>query len=169
MSVNLSPADVVDVSLPEEVADLLERYEMPAWNLILEITERTLVGDERRAKEVLTRLQKLGVRLAIDDFGTGYSSLASLRRFPVQLVKLDRSLLSGAPGDPAAAAIVGGSVDMAHAIGAIVLAEGVETREQWTVAHTMGCDIAQGYLIGHPVPADEIAGLLQATPILTAA
>jgi diguanylate cyclase (GGDEF)-like protein len=169
LSVNLSPVDVFDLSLPDEIGDLLARYGIPAWNLILEITERTLVGDERRVREVLDRLRDLGVRLAIDDFGTGYSSLSSLSRFPVQLVKLDRSLLAGGPEDPATVAVVGGSVEMAHAIGATVLAEGIETREQWTFAHNLGCDIAQGYLIGRPMPGDELVELLESTPILTAA
>ena len=169
LSVNLSPVDVVDLSLPDEVADLLERHGIPAWNLILEITERTLAGDEGRTTRVLDRLRELGVRLAIDDFGTGYSSLSSLRQYAVQLVKLDRSLLAGPPGDPASSAIVSGSVEMAHAIGATVLAEGVETREQWTLAHALGCDIAQGYLIAHPLPGDELAELLQTTPVLSAA
>lgn len=167
LSVNLSPVDLVDLSLADEVADLLERHGIPPWNLILEITERTLAGDERRTRQVLERLRELGVRLAIDDFGTGYSSLSSLRQYKVQLVKLDRSLIAGPPGDPAAAAIVSGCVDMAHAIGATVLAEGVETREQWTLAHTLGCDIAQGYLIAHPLPGDELAELVQSAPIVS--
>ncbi|MEX0850726.1 MAG: bifunctional diguanylate cyclase/phosphodiesterase, partial [Gaiellaceae bacterium] len=150
LAVNLSAIDMLDVSLPDEIADLLDRYSIPPWNLVLEITERTLSGDERRTRQVADRLHELGVRLAIDDFGTGYSSLSSLRRFPIQLVKLDRSLLADAPGDAAAEAIASGSVEMAHAIGACVVAEGVETREQWTFVYTLGCDIAQGYLVGRP-------------------
>ena len=167
LAVNLSAIDMLDISLPDEIADLLDRYSIPPWNLVLEITERTLSGDERRTRQVADRLHELGVRLAIDDFGTGYSSLSSLRRFPIQLVKLDRSLLADAPGDAAAVAIASGSVEMAHAIGACVVAEGVETREQWTFVYTLGCDIAQGYLVGRPMPADEISSRLSTIPALT--
>ena len=157
---NLSAIDMLDVSLPDQIEDLIRRYELPGWNLILEITERTLIGDERRARLVAERLGQIGVRLAIDDFGTGYSSLASLRRFPLQQVKLDRSLLAGVPGDKSAEAVVGGSVEIAHGLGATVVAEGVETHDQLRFVYLMGCDIAQGYLIGRPAPADEVRSLL---------
>ena len=161
LAVNLSAVDMLDVSLPDQVEDLIRRYEIPGWNLILEITERALIGDERRARQVAERLGRIGVRLAIDDFGTGYSSLASLRRFPLQQVKLDRSLLAGVPGDTSAEAVVGGSVEIAHGLGATVVAEGVETHDQLTFVYLMGCDIAQGYLIGRPAPADDVTSLLE--------
>jgi diguanylate cyclase (GGDEF)-like protein len=167
LAVNLSAIDMVDVSLPDEIAVLLGRHSVPPWNLVLEITERTLSGDERRTRQVLDRLHELGVRLAIDDFGTGYSSLSRLRQFPIQLVKLDRSLLADAQGDAAAEAIASGSVEMAHAIGACVVAEGVETQEQWTFVHALGCDIAQGYLVGRPVPAEEISNSLSTIPAIS--
>src|SRR5687767_12384389 len=86
LAVNLSALDMLDVSLPDQIEDLVGRYEMPGWKLILEITERALVGDEWRARMVAEGLGQLGVRLCIDDFGTGYSSLASLRSFPIQQV-----------------------------------------------------------------------------------
>jgi diguanylate cyclase (GGDEF)-like protein len=156
LSVNLSPIDTLDASLPEEIASLIERHGIPPWRLVLEITERTLIADERRVRRVLKELLETGVRLAIDDFGTGYSSLASLRKFPVHQVKLDRSLLAGIPGDAGAEAIIGGCVEIAHGVGATVVAEGIETREQWQFVSLMGCDIAQGYLIGRPVPANEL-------------
>ena len=167
VSVNLGPVDLLDTSLPSEVALLVESYGIPPWNLVLEITERTLIVDERRTLEVTDALRALGVRLAVDDFGAGYSSLASLQRFPVQIVKLDRSLLANASGESAANAILRGSIELAHAIGATVVAEGVETSEQWELVHSLGCDIAQGYLLGRPAPADEIELLLQAAPAVT--
>jgi diguanylate cyclase (GGDEF)-like protein len=167
VSVNLGAVDLLDATLPDEVAAVLDAYGIPPWNLVLEITERTLVVDERRTRDVVDALRELGVRLAIDDFGIGSSSLASLRRFPVQIVKLDRSLLVGLPGGTGAAAIVRGSIELAHAIGATVVAEGVETREQWELVQALGCDIAQGYLVGRPVPPDEIVLLLQSAPALT--
>jgi diguanylate cyclase (GGDEF)-like protein len=167
VSVNIGPVDLLDTSLPNEVAELLEVYGVPPWNLILEITERTLIADERRTHEVIGALRGLGVRLAMDDFGAGYSSLASLQRFPLQIVKLDRSLLANASAEPAASAILRGSIELAHAIGATVVAEGVETREQWDLVHALGCDIAQGYLVGYPAPPEDIVLFLQAAPAVT--
>lgn len=167
LAVNLSTVDMLDVSLPDEIASLLERYGIPPWNLILEITERTLVSDEQRTGDIVDRLGQIGARLAIDDFGTGQSSLASLRQFPVQQIKLDRALLACVPGDPAAEVIFRSCVKIAHAIGATVVAEGIETREQWKLAFTLGCDIAQGYLIGRPVSGDELSELLQVPPLVT--
>lgn len=167
LAVNLSTIDMLDASLPDEVAALIDRYEIPPWNLVLEITERTLIGDERRTGQIVDRLSRIGVRLAIDDFGTGQSSLASLRRFPVHQIKLDRSLLADVPGDASAEAIVSSVVEIAHAIGATVVVEGIETRDQWRFAFTVGCAVAQGWFVGRPVPGDEIPELLQATPVVT--
>jgi diguanylate cyclase (GGDEF)-like protein len=167
LAVNLTQVDLLDASLPEEIAGLLDRYGIPPWDLILELTERMLIGDERQARQVIEELHGLGVRLAVDDFGTGYSSLASLLRAPFQQVKLDHSLLAGVPGDAAAEAIVRGSVDLAHALRAAVVAEGIETFEQWEFVCDIGCDIAQGYLIGAPVPATEITSLLELAPSVT--
>jgi diguanylate cyclase (GGDEF)-like protein len=167
IAVNLSAVDIHDTLLPDEVAVLLEVWGIPPWNLVLEITERTLIVDEHRAAEVVGALRALGVRLAIDDFGSGYSSLASLQRFPVQIVKLDRSLVAGLPGEPGADAIVRGSIDLAHALGAIVVAEGVETHEQWETVRALGCDVAQGYLVGRPMPAEDVARTLEGVPAVT--
>ena len=162
LAINLSPVDMLDVSLPGDVERLLGRYGLPPRCLVLEITERMLVADERRAQAVVDRLIGIGVRIAVDDFGTGYSSLASLRSYPIRQVKLDRSLLAGVPGDPGAEAVVGGCIEIAHGVGATVVAEGIETPEQWQFVSLMGCDIAQGYLVGRPGPADELTPLLLA-------
>ena len=145
--------------------DAASRHGIPPWNLILEITERTLIADERRARQVVEQLGRIGVRISIDDFGTGYSSLASLRSYPIHQVKLDRSLLADVPGDEAAEAIVGGSVEIAHGLGALVVAEGIETPQQLHFASAVGCDIAQGYLIGRPAPPEELPELFD-TPRL---
>jgi diguanylate cyclase (GGDEF)-like protein len=166
LAVNVSTVDMLDASLPDEIADLLERYRIPPWNLILEITERTMIGDERRSAQVIDALSRIGIRLAIDDFGIGESSLASLRRFRIQQVKLDRSLMADVPGDPAAEAIVGASIEIAHAIGATVVAEGIETHDQWRFASAFGCDVAQGYLIGRAVTGDEITERVLTAPIV---
>ena len=165
LAVNLSAIDLLDPALPDEIEDATSRHGMPPWNLVLEVTERTLVRDDRRTRQVVEQLCRIGVRFSIDDFGTGYSSLASLRSFPIHQLKLDRSLLADVPGDEAAEAIVGGSVEIAHGLGALVVAEGIEDLAQLQFASAIGCDIAQGYLIGAPAPADELLGLLD-TPRL---
>jgi diguanylate cyclase len=162
VAINLAAVDMLDPTLPDEIEFVTARHGLPPGNLVLEITERALIADERRARTIVERLDGLGVRLAVDDFGTGFSSLASLRAFPIRQVKLDRSLLADVPGDEAAEAIVGGSVEIAHGLGALVVAEGIETIAQWQFAHTMGCDIAQGYLVGRPAPAGELRQLLDA-------
>ena len=166
LAINLSTVDVFDPALPDEIADTISRYDIPPWNVVLEVTERTLIGDERRARAVAERLRRIGVRLSIDDFGTGYSSLASLRRFPIHQVKLDQSLFADVPGDEGAEAIVGGCFEIAHGLGALVVAEGIETRQQLRFAYAMGCDIAQGYLIGRPVPPDELLAVLDAPRLI---
>ncbi len=165
LAVNLSAIDLLDPALPDEIEDATSRHGMPPWNLVLEITERALVRDERRTRQVVEQLGRIGIRFSIDDFGTGYSSLASLRSFPIHQLKLDRSLLADVPGDEAAEAIVGGSVEIAHGLGALVVAEGIEDLAQLQFASAIGCDIAQGYLIGAPAPADELLDLLD-TPRL---
>jgi EAL domain-containing protein (putative c-di-GMP-specific phosphodiesterase class I) len=162
LAINLSSLDLLDPALPDEIEDAASRNGIPPWNLVLEVTERSLIGDERRARQVVEQFSRIGVRLSIDDFGTGYSSLASLRSFPIHQVKLDRSLLADVPGDEAAEAIVGGSVEIAHGLGALVVAEGIETHQQWRFASAVGCDIAQGYLIGKPAPPEELMDLFEA-------
>jgi diguanylate cyclase (GGDEF)-like protein len=169
IAVNLGELDLLDASLPAELEELLERYQVPPWSLMLEITERALDGELVRIERTLEQLRQVGVRLAIDDFGTGYSSLASLRRHPVDRVKLDRSLIAGTPEDPAGAAIVRGAVAIAHAVGATVVAEGVETAAEWDFVVASGCDVAQGYLTGPAVPAGDLAALVQADPAVTMA
>jgi diguanylate cyclase (GGDEF)-like protein len=158
LAVNLSAADLFDLGLPDEVAGLLARHRMPAERLTLELTESTLMGDEQRTAEVLERLRSLGVRLSIDDFGTGYSSLAYLERLPVHEVKVDRTFVAGIPADDAHTAIVKWTVTLAHTLGFAVVAEGVETPEQLAELGRLGCDVAQGYLIGRPLPSSEVAG-----------
>jgi diguanylate cyclase (GGDEF)-like protein len=159
MSVNLTAVDLLDLSLPDQVADTLRRHEMPASSLVIEVTETTIMGDPRRTGEVLERLRSAGVRLAIDDFGTGYSSLAYLCQLPVHEVKVDRAFVTGIPDDTANAAILRCTVELAHGLGLEVVAEGVETHEQWACLVALGCDLAQGYLLARPLPADELAAL----------
>ena len=172
LAVNLSPVDLLDVSFHEQVAEIVRRYEMPPEYLVLEITERTLVGDERRTRQVLERLNDIGVRLSIDDFGTGYSSLAYLYRLPIRQVKLDKMFIDNMPGDAGSEAIVRSTLGLAHTLNATVVAEGVETHAQWERLAELGCDIAQGYFIGRPMPSDELMALVTqrpGTPVVIAA
>ena len=156
ISVNLSMVDLLDLELPEEVERLLFEAGVDAHRLELEITEGVIMADPVRVRSVLERLRALGVKLAIDDFGTGYSSLAYLKNLPVDVLKIDRSFVSAMVGDPRDAAVVRSTLDMARALGLGVVAEGVEDMETYELLRGLGCDVAQGYLIGKPVPADEL-------------
>jgi diguanylate cyclase (GGDEF)-like protein len=160
IAINLSAIDLLDLTLPCEIAALLAEHDMPPERLVLEITERTLLQDERQARNVLTQLNDMGIRVAIDDYGTGYSSLASLRQLPIQQVKIDRCFVTGIPGDASNDAIVGSTIDLAHALGASVVAEGIETEAELTRLAELACDLAQGYLIGRPLPAGELEQLV---------
>ena len=166
LAVNLTAVDLLDPHLPDEIAAHLDRNSLPPEYLVLEITERTLLRDERRTSEMLNRLAGIGVRLAIDDYGTGYSSLSYLHRLPIHQVKLDRSFTTNITTNPISATIVRSTIELAHKLGATVVAEGIETDEQWHRLADLGCDIAQGYLIGKPLPADELQHRLTDKPQL---
>jgi EAL domain-containing protein (putative c-di-GMP-specific phosphodiesterase class I) len=138
----------------------LADHALKADALEVEITESVLMADPQRASRTLEALHALGVHIAIDDFGTGYSSLAYLKRFPAQTVKIDRSFVSGLPQDRDDAAITQAVIAMAHSLGLEVVAEGVETQAQLDYLRRLHCDQAQGYLIGRPMPAAQLQGLL---------
>jgi diguanylate cyclase (GGDEF)-like protein len=157
LAVNLSTIDLLDLTLPGTIVDLLIEHGMPADRLTLEITESTLLQDEQRSDQVLRQLEQIGVCLAIDDFGTGYSSLSTLRKLPIRQVKIDRTFVAGIPDDKDNDTIVESTIQLAHTLGAVVVAEGVETETQLQRLAALGCDGAQGYLIGRPAPADELA------------
>jgi EAL domain-containing protein (putative c-di-GMP-specific phosphodiesterase class I) len=127
-----------------------------------EISEDTVMGDPRRATDVLERLRELGVRLSLDDFGTGHSSLSYLKRLPLDEVKIDRSFVIGMADDPSDAAIVRSTIDLARHLGLEVVAEGVETAEVLDVLAALECDVAQGFLLSRPLPAAELDGWLAA-------
>jgi EAL domain-containing protein (putative c-di-GMP-specific phosphodiesterase class I) len=118
--------------------------------------------DPQHATRVMRSLSNAGIRIAIDDFGTGYSSLSYLTRFPVAALKIDRSFVASVLSDEADAAIVRTIIDMAHTLGAIVIAEGVETAEQAALLRRLGCEQAQGYYFARPMPEAELKALLGA-------
>ena len=162
IAVNLAAANIVDTTLPESVAHILQRWEVPGRLLECEISEDTVMGDPRRAGDVLERLRELGVRLSLDDFGTGHSSLSYLKRLPLDEVKIDRSFVIGMADDPSDAAIVRSTIDLARHLGLEVVAEGVETTEVLDVLAALECDVAQGFLLSRPLPAAEFDGWLAA-------
>jgi diguanylate cyclase (GGDEF)-like protein/PAS domain S-box-containing protein len=164
MSVNLSARQLSTPDLVPMVASVLAERGLEPWRLCFEITESVLMDDVDFAISVLSDFRSLGVRLAIDDFGTGYSSLGYLRRFPVDIVKLDRAFVAGLGGDTAADAIAAAVINLGHALGLSVIAEGVETEEQLTVLRALRCDRAQGYLWSAPQTPDALADWLAAKP-----
>ncbi len=169
VSVNVASRQVHDTDLVAEVASVLERSGLPPSRLVLEITEGVVLSPEDEAVSVLRDLVATGVRLAIDDFGTGYSNLSYLRRLPVQILKIDRSFVSGfhppaAPGESGALEILEAMVALAHALGLTATAEGVETAEQADWLGTIGCDSAQGWHFGRPTRAAEIPAITRRGP-----
>jgi len=158
LKVNLSARQLDDPHLVPVVEDALASTGLPAGALCLEVTESALMRDQQAAGEVLASLRSLGVLLAIDDFGTGYSSLAQLRRLTLDTLKIDRSFITGIAESPDAEAIVTSIIAMAHAVDLTVIAEGVECAEQLNLLRKLGCDQAQGYHLGRPVPAAELFG-----------
>jgi EAL domain-containing protein (putative c-di-GMP-specific phosphodiesterase class I) len=157
MAVNVSALQLASgAGLVDSVAAVLRDSGVDPSVLVLEITETALMGNPEAALEILTRLKALGVNLAIDDFGTGYSSLVYLKRFPVDLLKVDRSFISGLGQNQEDSAIVASVVGLARAVGVVAVAEGVETIEQLVALQELGCEFAQGYLWSRPLPPAEL-------------
>jgi EAL domain-containing protein (putative c-di-GMP-specific phosphodiesterase class I) len=162
MAVNLSGGQLLGQGdFAAQVAKVLEANEVVPWTLELEITESVLMTNAAKAIERLQQLKKLGVKLAIDDFGTGYSSLSYLRRFPVDVLKVDRAFVTGLGTSREDSAIVHLIITLAQALGLETVAEGVETHDQLIELRSLGCDQIQGYLIARPMPADEATALLE--------
>ncbi|AIF48858.1 putative bifunctional diguanylate cyclase/phosphodiesterase [Dyella japonica] len=155
MAVNLSPRQFGSADLYEHVSDALGASGLPPHLLELEITEGSLLQHGTAVSAMLSRLRDLGLSFAIDDFGMGYSSLAYLNRFPIQVLKIDRSFMSGLPDDPKAVSLVSTIVAMGRNMNMRVLAEGVEKLTQWNFLRDVGCDCAQGWYIGPPMTAAE--------------
>jgi predicted signal transduction protein with EAL and GGDEF domain len=154
LSVNLSPRQLAEPNLVWKIRELLtnQRIDPQALRLSFELTETFIAVNEERERHRLAQLHDLGITLAVDDFGTGYSSLAYVKDFPVSVVKIDRSFVDGIDLAPRSQAIVRGIVALVHSIDMKVVAEGVETEGQYRVLTELGCDFAQGYLLGRPCP-----------------
>ena len=156
VAVNLSASSLVDRDLPDRVGAMIASRGLPASVLTLEVTEEFLLNDRERARDILTRLRVLGVRIAVDDFGTGYSSLAYLRDLPIDELKLDQSFVFPMIDDERAATLVSSAIALAHSLGLQMVAEGVENSVAYNELVRFGCDSAQGYLVSRPVPAGEL-------------
>ena len=164
MSVNLSAVQLRNPLLPEQIAEILHINGLPAAALTLEITESVAMQDPQASIQRLEQIRALGVRLAMDDFGTGYSSLAYLKRLPLDILKLDRSFVQDLETNPNDAAICTASIGLAHHLGLIVVAEGVETEGQHAFLDRLGCDVCQGYLFSRPLPLDALRQWLGGLP-----
>ncbi|WP_239377682.1 bifunctional diguanylate cyclase/phosphodiesterase [Frankia sp. Cj5] len=160
VAVNLSASNLLDTAFPTEVADLLALHGVPARALEFEITETALMLDRIRTAAVLMALREMGIHIAVDDYGTGYSSLSYLRELPVDILKLDKSFVMHMDSDPGAAAIVQSTVGLAHSLGLRIVVEGVETESAMRRLAEFGCDLAQGFYLGCPQPAEELTPLL---------
>ncbi|MEU3410834.1 putative bifunctional diguanylate cyclase/phosphodiesterase [Streptomyces sp. NPDC006658] len=155
VAVNVSPRDVHTPGFAGSVAARLARHGVPAGALQLEITEHVLLEDPQRAADTLAGLTGHGVKMSLDDFGTGYSSLVHLRRLPVSELKIDRSFVARLAVDAEDAEIVRCTVDLAHSLGLLVVAEGVEDDETWERLRDLGCDAVQGWLVAAAMPPEE--------------
>ncbi|MDO0925603.1 bifunctional diguanylate cyclase/phosphodiesterase [Streptomyces sp. TG1A-8] len=162
VAVNVSPRDVHTPGFAGSVAARLARHGVPAGALQLEITEHVLLEDPQRAADALAALTGHGVKMSLDDFGTGYSSLVHLRRLPVSELKIDRSFVARLAVDHEDAEIVRCTIDLAHSLGLLVVAEGVEDDETWERLRDLGCDAVQGWLVAAAMPPQEMTAWLRA-------
>ncbi|WP_243407050.1 putative bifunctional diguanylate cyclase/phosphodiesterase [Frankia canadensis] len=161
VAVNLSASDLLDRGFPEEVSRMLTGFGLSPAALELEVTETTLMLDRARSANVLGQLRELGVGIAVDDYGTGYSSLARLLELPVTVLKLDKSFIQRLEHDKRAEAIVRSTVQLAHSLDLRIVVEGVETPAALRMLTDVGCDLAQGYLLGEPGPPEQITEQLR--------
>ena len=164
LTTNVSARSLEDPRFVDRVAQALTWYGVPGSMIRVELTERSLLTTSPTVRDSLARVQELGIEVGLDDFGTGYSALAYLQSFSLQFLKIDRSFVSRLGSSARDDAIVSAVIDLAHAHDLVVIGEGVETAEQLAALRRMGCDRAQGYLMGRPMPAAELDELLRTDP-----
>jgi diguanylate cyclase (GGDEF)-like protein len=157
VAVNLSARQLTQTTLADTVSQIVRQYGLEPRHLEFEMTESVAMRDPDNATLMLGELGAMGIRLSIDDFGTGYSSLARLRSLPLDALKIDHTFIRDITIDGNDLAIAQGTIALAHSLGLKVIAEGVETIEQWKLLVDSGCDEMQGYLIARPAPADDLA------------
>jgi predicted signal transduction protein with EAL and GGDEF domain len=161
VAVNVSPSAVVDRDFPVRVERLLGQHGLTAERLVLEVTEELLMDNRERTVEALTVMRRMGAGISIDDYGTGYSSLAYLKDLPVTELKLDRSFITSMSSSGRSSAIVRSTLNLAHALGLELVAEGVEDEATLRALTALGCDLAQGYHLSRPVVAGDVADAVQ--------
>ena len=164
MAVNISAINLQDPIFPESVAELLEKFSVPAHYIELEITETAIMTDPLRAIENIKKLNGMGLQVSIDDFGTGYSSMAYLQKLLVAKIKIDKSFVIEMDKNKHDDVIVRSTIDLGHNLGLKVIAEGVESQESWDRLKEMGCDSAQGYFMSRPIPADQFMKWIKESP-----
>ncbi len=161
LAVNLSANQLANPNLYHQISEILQQTGFPARHLELELTESALMNDTESTIDLLEQLRRMGIQLAIDDFGTGYSSFTYLKRFPIDILKIDKSFIDEIEYKEEDREIVAAMIAMGHALGLKVLAEGVENPQQLAILKNLGCDIFQGYLRSRPVPAECFERLWQ--------
>ncbi len=161
LAVNISGIQFNQKGLVDLVRSTLELHDFPARKLVLEITEGAVMKDVHYAIQTMKELRGIGVKFSIDDFGTGYSSLSSLKQFPVESLKIDRSFVKDIPEDAGDMAIAEATISLAHSLGLHVVAEGVETKEQLEFLHEKGCEQIQGYYFSRPLPMEELYAYIE--------
>ncbi len=160
VSINISSRVLYDLSLPNKIEQMLKVRSLSASAICIEINEEATMIDPRKVMEALVLLNRMGIRLAIDDFGTGFSSLGFLKNLPVDEIKIDRSFVTDMVQSADDASIVRATIDLAHNLGLKVVAEGVESAEVLSTLKELGCDYAQGFYVGRPLPAGELSDWL---------
>ena len=163
-SVNVSPLAFVDQPLLDQISSALEIWDVPAHALTVEVTENAFAEDVPAVSDTLRTLHEMGVGVAIDDFGTGYSSFSYLKRFQVSELKIDIDFVADIVREPRSAQLSASMVELAHSLGAVAVAEGVERPETLERLRELGCDLAQGFLFGGATPAEDAVAALVAAP-----
>ena len=161
ISVNISVQNLHDASLTDDIAELLSKHDAEADWLRLEITESAVMEGPESALLRLAGLADMGLELSMDDYGTGYSSLTYLKQMPLSELKIDRSFVQNITADQKDALIVGSTIELGHSLGLRVVAEGVEREEDWIGLQMLGCDVAQGFFLGRPMPPEGLEAWLQ--------
>ncbi len=169
VSVNISPSHLLQSNFLEQVQAVIERESLKPNSLKIEVTESVIMRHPDRASKIFERLRSLGVGLACDDFGTGFSNLSSLRDLPFDTLKIDRSFLTPESFDTRSGMIITTITELAHGLGMVVVAEGIETQVQIERLSQLGCDLGQGFYIGEPKTANEVSELLAILPRMAAA
>ena len=160
VAINLAARDLSDSRLEEEVTEALRRWKVEPHMLELEIPESAVMSERERVQKMLARLSERGVRVAVDDFGSGYASLSHLKQLPVDVLKIDQSFVQNLGRNEEDDAIVRSTIDLAHSLGIVVVAEGVESEDVLARLRALGCDLAQGYCLARPAPAEDITAWL---------